>query len=563
MRKLFQFKSIKTKILAGFTTIIMFVFLLSLLTYLAFEEVNKQTVEIVDKQVMLMMLNEDLTYNMSEIRSFVRGYALFNDEESKQTAYELLEESKEINKRMEEVAITDVVFDLLEKKSQWTAMMEKALEEVNDHRDKAALRTLESAAPLSHDVIEGFEQLTDEKRKNVETGGDLVITVGKASNIFIMVISGLVVVIGVVIALLTSRSIVKPIKAVMNRMTALAQGDLTQEPLSVDTKDETAELVKATNTMNENNRELIGRIKEVTEIVSGHSEELTQSANEVTTGTEQVAVTMQELATGAETQATTAGDLSTVMGTFVEKIDATNEQGNQIETYSNDVLDKTNHGGQLMHLSTEQMERINQIVKDSVVKVESLDSQSQEISKLVSVIKDIADQTNLLALNAAIEAARAGEQGKGFTVVADEVKKLAEQVSDSVNDITGIVNNIQNESDLVSTSLKAGYEEVERGTEQIHATEHTFNEIRDAVTEMVVSIQHVSNNLDELDDNTQKMNASMQDIAAISEQSAAGIQQTAASAQQTSSSMEEVAKSSQQLAKVAEDLSEMIGRFKL
>src|SRR5699024_11327619 len=139
----------------------------------------------------------------------------------------------------------------------------------------------------------------------------------------------------------------------------------------------------------------------------------------------------------------------------------------------------------LMEASTEQMNMIDAMMQEAVQKVEGLDLNSQEISKLVLVIQDIAEQTNLLALNAAIEAARAGEHGQGFAVVADEVRKLAEQVADSVSDITGIVERNHQESNIVTESLQAGYKEVEQGTKQIATNSEMLYGINQAVTEMV------------------------------------------------------------------------------
>jgi methyl-accepting chemotaxis protein len=223
----------------------------------------------------------------------------------------------------------------------------------------------------------------------------------------------------------------------------------------------------------------------------------------------------------------------------------------------------TKKGHEYMNTSTEQMNKINSIMQFSVEKVKGLDEQTKQISTLVKVIRDIADQTNLLALNAAIEAARAGEHGRGFAVVADEVRKLAEQVSHSVKDITEIVNSIQTESNSVAVGLLNGYSQVDEGSKQIQITGQTFKDIYDAVTDMVERIQTISENLDTIASNTVEMNVSIDNIAAVSEQSAAGVEQTSASVQQTTSTMETISDHSELLSQLANRLNAMIARFKL
>ncbi|HJV18222.1 MAG TPA: methyl-accepting chemotaxis protein, partial [Bacillales bacterium] len=398
------------------------------------------------------------------------------------------------------------------------------------------------------------------------SAGTYIIDFNKpASDIFKLniILISITLLIGIFIIWMFANYISHPIKRITERMQNLSLGDLSQEPINLKSKDETGLLANSMNEMQNKLKEVMSNISDASEIMTSQSEELTQSANEVKAGSEQVAITMQEMASGAETQANTSSDLSNVMAEFATTVREVNENGEQIQQASTEVLKMANKGSQLMESSTNQMSKIDQIVQDSVHKVQNLNNQSQEISKLIIVIRDVANQTNLLALNAAIEAARAGEHGKGFAVVADEVRKLAEQTANSVNDITEIVTNMQQEVGLVTEALLDGYKEVEQGTKQLQITDKTFEEIDKAIMEMATNIKAVTANIADIAASSQQMNESIQEIAATAEESAAGIEQTSASTQQTSSSMEEVARSSTAVAKLAEGLNEIVKYFKL
>lgn len=383
------------------------------------------------------------------------------------------------------------------------------------------------------------------------------------SILILIIASGLAVIIGVTIVWLISRTMTKNLNTVVDMTSAIAEGNLAIEDMNYEGRDEIGLLAKAVNQMKDGIRNIIIKVADASQLVTARSEELTQSANEVNEGGEQISSTMQELSSGAETQAHSAANLSEGMSDFVEIVLSSEQEGQNISNTSSQVLNLTSEGRNLMEQSVEQMKRIDEIVSQSVAQVQGLDKQSSEISQLVLVIKNIADQTNLLALNAAIEAARAGEHGRGFAVVADEVRKLSEQVAASVSEITHIVEDIQHETNQVVTSLNTGYQEVKEGTEQIEKTGQSFLTIESSVTDMIDKIVAISNNLKNIATNSEQMNDLIQDIASVSQESAAGVEQAAATVQETSSAMDEISNSADELAKLAEQLNDEIQTFKL
>ncbi|CAM4206067.1 methyl-accepting chemotaxis protein [Lederbergia lenta] len=563
MKQLFTFKSIKQKMIFGFSLVIILVIILGIYNLSIIKANNRDAAKIANEELPMLMANEGLSYTMANRISTARGYVLYGGD-YKDRFNEYTEQGKQYEAIIRELGASEEFDRLMERTVKWREMISTdVFEEYDKGNQEIAMKNLEEAATVVRELMTSYDKLADNRRTSIKEIEQEIVKSGEHTLRVVTIVTILVLVLSMVSALITSNTISKPLKIVMDRMKLVAGGDLSGEPLETRTKDEVGQLVVATNEMMSSTRGLLQQINEVSDSVTSHSEELTQTTDEVNTGSQQIATTMQDLAAGSEKQATNASDLSSMMGSFTTKVEAANNNGEQIRRYSSWVQEMTDEGSKLMKSSNDQMSKVNKIVLDAVEKVQGLDEQSQEISTLVSVIQDISAQTNLLALNAAIEAARAGEHGRGFAVVADEVRKLAEQVSVSVTEITGIVDSIQNESGNVAESLKAGYTEVELGGEQIKTTGETFAGISSAITEMANNINTVSTNLSDIAQQSQKMNSSIEEIAAISEESAAGVEQTSAASQQTSSSMEEVAGSSEQLAALAEELNRLVGQFKL
>ncbi|PKR78247.1 methyl-accepting chemotaxis protein [Halalkalibacillus sediminis] len=444
-----------------------------------------------------------------------------------------------------------------------TVFNEEIIPNVQERNNSEVMGGRTKVSMLRSETTELLAQLRD----GVMTSYGEAYDTTKAS--FVLIVSVLLAgaVIASIVAFLllwvVNRKVRHNLREVVHVADEISKGQLNVPSLGYHGKDEIGQLALSVNTMKDNLTSIIYEVQQASDHVSSQSEELTQSSNEVQEGSEQIASTMEELSSGSENQAQSAAKLSEMMEQLMTKVERSYENGQNVSNASDEVLNLAEDGRAQMVESVGQMRNIHQIVEEAVQKVKSLDRQSTEISKLVTVIQDVAEQTNLLALNAAIEAARAGEHGKGFAVVADEVRKLAEKVSDSVGEITSIVSEIQSESKGVTQSLESGYSEVEQGSKQIENTQQTFEKINDSINQVVGKIQEISAHLKEVSDDSIDMNRSVEEIAAVSEQSAAGVEQTAASVEQANSSMDEISRAAEDLAKLAEGLNVQVRKFNL
>lgn len=494
------------------------------------------------------------------------AYATFNDQASIDS-YHAIDESflksiKKANKMIDDKEIKKSIGDVLEYNTLMNDILEKKIVPAVEGKNESYVKLLVQQAYGTQKYIDGISSkiisILEKKNSKVDNKVEGAIKTVKSVLILAVLISALLSSIALYIA---NRLINGKMNKVLHSINEISEGNLAVENEVFEGKDEIALLSNATNKVKENLLRIVKQMNNVSVEMNGRSHELTQSASDVQKGSQQIAATMQELATGSGIQADSSNQMAEMMSDFNDKMAVAGQAGEMLKGVSSEVQDRTSLGYKQMNDSLQQMTIIHDVVKGSVENIEQLVSHAKSISKVIKVIRDIADQTNLLALNASIEAARAGEAGRGFAVVAEEVRRLAEGVKLSVQDITSIVQSIQTEASAMATSLNAGFKEVEKGTQSIEATGETFNGINSRVENMNLEIQEIASTLFTMQDGSMELMKFIEQVAAVTEESVAGVQQTAASVEEQSATMDDVASSAVILTELAGQLDHVISQF--
>ncbi|PNU24681.1 methyl-accepting chemotaxis protein [Bacillus safensis] len=380
-------------------------------------------------------------------------------------------------------------------------------------------------------------------------------------NMAAIILTGALIIGGILIFFII-RSITKPLSTLVSSSKKISQGDLT-EKIDVRSKDEIGQLGTSFNEMSESLRDVIQAVQTSVENVASSSEELTASAGQTTKATEHITSSIETFSNGNENQSEMVEQSAAHLKQMNEGLNEVAETSDVITASSIQSKTVAETGGQLVEQTVGQMKTIDHSVKEAEGVINGLEHKSKDITNILGVINGIADQTNLLALNAAIEAARAGESGRGFSVVAEEVRKLAVQSSDSAKEIEKLVNEIVTEIETSQNMFKAVNEEVKNGLTITDQTKESFSQINEQTAEIAARINEMNTTVRELSKGSEQISKAVNEIADVSRESSASIQDIAASAEEQLASMEEISSSSTTLSQMAEELRDLIKKFKI
>jgi methyl-accepting chemotaxis protein len=356
--------------------------------------------------------------------------------------------------------------------------------------------------------------------------------------------------------------ILEPLQKLGDVMGVAAAGDLTVRAPIVH-QDEIGVLTDDCNHLIESLSDIASNVRRSAESVSAAATELSASSEEINSSTMEISTSVQQIAHGAELQSRKVEETTSAMTAICATVASVSERADEASRITQDASRFALHGEEATAQAITKIGDVQAAIVTLASSVDLLGRRSEEIGKIVDVITSIADQTNLLSLNAAIEAARAGESGRGFSVVAEEVRKLAEGSGKAAEQIGELIKEVQSETAKAVKYMEIGTSEVAVGAEVVGKTGEVLREINDAVSRTAALADEIAKAMNEQRERTASVDRAMHDIAAVVEQNAASAEETAAAAEEQTACMQEVSSSAQDLADMAHRLEESVHIFRL
>ncbi|WP_027309188.1 methyl-accepting chemotaxis protein [Caloramator sp. ALD01] len=373
------------------------------------------------------------------------------------------------------------------------------------------------------------------------------------------------IILGSFLVMLLAKSITKPIETAVEKLEVISQGNLTEETPSVllERADEIGKIAKSIEHMRNTLLNIVKDIKMSADSIGKQTDYLSSISEELHASSQNIESATNDVAQGTINQAQDLSDITNIIFEFSTQLEGIVELIKDVYVSTNNVKQMADSSNSDMEYAIQSIESVNESFNKLTEKIQEVGANVSKINEITTLINNIAEQTNLLALNAAIEAARAGEAGRGFSVVADEIRKLAEQSKNSSSNIASLVYDVYNETNAMVNTTDVMKKELENQMDKIYTALQSFKSITTSVDEIAPKIVTTTNSIEELNKSKDSIINKIESASAVAEEVSASSEEIAASTQEMSRSSETLAESVQLLNNMSQNMNELVGKFRV
>lgn len=530
---------ISTRLISAFAILLLFIAVIGIAGYMGMETMEEHLEDVANDDSKKVEYSQRCRANMNIFRRYEKDLFLNIDNPAKMEEYmKKFDDNRE--RFLQRVAALEKLVALPKDKetistvkkliTEYDAGFDKVYEQIKSGAlttPKAANEAMESYKKPSDEAQKLIIEFSEAKDKMMEATVKEAIANSAKIQSMIVALAAIAFILAFILALVIIRSITRPLAVFLERTTDIAQGegDLTKK-LDDSGSDEIAQVSKMFNLFIDKLHSIITKIADTSNQVAAASNQLNSTAERIATGAEEVAAQATTVATAGEEMSATSGDIAQNCQLAAEGA------GRASKSASN--------GAEVVERTVTVMGQIADKVQETAKTVENLGERSDQIGAIIGTIEDIADQTNLLALNAAIEAARAGEQGRGFAVVADEVRALAERTTRATREIGEMIKAIQHETKGAVIAMEQGVQQVEAGTVEAAKSGDALRDILEQVNDVASQVHQIATAAEEQTATTSEISNNMHQITQVVQDTASGAHESATAAAQLNGNAEEL-----------------------
>lgn len=527
----------------GFGLVLVLLAVEAMTGFVGMKQIHSRLEEIVEDNVHKLGFIQDMSEQVHIIARVTRTLALLHEDSAMQQEKQKIEASRktydEAEQALDKLPASDtgkaIRAKIKEAKLAARTLNNKVIDLALARKDVEAISLiLKEAGPATEKWQNALDENIAFQKENNKKDVEAAERTYSRLTILIFSTAGIALILGVLSAVLIARGITHPLGEAVHAANKLADNDLTVN-IEVNSKDETGQLLAAMKNMAEKLKKIMADVKSTADSVASASNQLSASSEQMSRGVTEQSGRASQIAASSTEMSQTVIDIA--------------KNSSDIASSATETSKVAKDGEGIVGKSVEEVKAIANTVNESAQMMTSLGERSRQIGEIISVIKDIADQTNLLALNAAIEAARAGEQGRGFAVVADEVRKLAERTAKATSEIGDMIKAIQDEVENAVTSMNEGTERVNVGVELSTQAGNALHDIVKSVNNLQTMVQQVASATEEMSTVSETISGDIETIASVSKETSAG--------------SEQIAQASSDLARLASNLQNIVGQFKV